>query len=229
MTVLYKDSIVLTEEQLHWLELRGWVYQLLMDFLNRPPRMSLLGQWIRRLEQKNTIPNTQAGMKLKQYLESIEVKDFRMVFGQVEAEYKRLFMGSEAIKTCESAYMPNEDGSESDEFMYRMAIRSIYLEAGVVFNKLSGERDDHIAMELEFMAVLSQEMLEKQLFRYKCLEIADLQIRFMENHLLKWAYEFSENLLSSTTNPLYQGVAELISEFLSYDYHQLCAWRACQE
>lgn len=227
MTVLYKESIILSEEQSHWLELRGWVYQLLMDFLNRPPRMSLLGQWVRRIEQRNTMPNTQAGLKLKHYLESIESKDFRKVFGEVEAEYKRLFMGSEAIKTCEGAYM--QDSDEYDEFNYRMAIRSLYLEAGVVFNKLSGERDDHIAMELEFMAVLSQEILEKQPFRQKCLEIADLQIRFMENHLLKWAHLFSENLASSTTSPLYQGVAELISEFLTYDYHQLCAWRECQE
>ncbi|MNO93201.1 chaperone protein TorD [compost metagenome] len=233
MTVLFKEPVVISKEQSQWMELRGWVYQLLMDFLSRQPRMSLIAQWCRRVEQKNTIPHSNAGTMLKSYLESIPVEDFRKVCREEAEEYKSLFMGDEAVmKAYESAYLVGDNRTEMNsdlaEFMCLTGIRNMYLEAGVVFNKLSGERDDHIAMEIEFMAVLSGEMSAKEAFRDRCLEIADLQIRFLESHLLKWGPRFSQDLASATKSPLYKGLAELLTEFLAYDYKQLCAWRESQ-
>ncbi|MNO64890.1 chaperone protein TorD [compost metagenome] len=236
MTVLFKESVVISKEQAEWMELRGWAYQLLTDFLTRPPRMSLIAQWCRRIEQKNTIPSSNGGKILRIYLESIPVEDFRRVCREEAEEYNRLFMGSDAVlHASESAYLINSitkgsaiNSDSIGEFMCISGIRSMYLEAGVVFNKLSGERDDHIAMELEFMAVLTEEMNGKAAFRDRCLEITDLQIRFMESHLLKWAHRFSEDLAVATNSPLYKGLSELLSEFLTYDYQQLIAWRACQ-
>lgn len=50
MAMLFKP-LVYTQEQVEWLETRGMVYQLLMDFLSRPPRMSLIAQWRRKVAQ----------------------------------------------------------------------------------------------------------------------------------------------------------------------------------
>ncbi|MNC52955.1 chaperone protein TorD [compost metagenome] len=172
---------------------------------------------------------------LKSYLESFPVEDFRKVCREEAEEYKSLFMGDEAVmKAYESAYLVSGNRTEMNkdsltEFMCLAGIRNMYLEAGVVFNKLSGERDDHIAMELEFMGVLAGEMSAKEAFRDRCLEIADLQIRFMETHLLHWGPRFSKDLAAATKSPLYKGLAELLSEFLAYDYKQLCAWRESQK
>lgn len=234
MTVLFKEPVVISKEQSQWMELRGWVYQLLMDFLSRPPRMSLIAQWYRRVEQENTIPHSNAGTMLKSYLERIPVENFRKVCRDEAEEYKALFMGEDAVmKAYEAAYLVSGNPIETNrnnpaEFMCIAGIRNMYLEAGVVFNKLSGEWDDHIAMELEFMGVLAGEMIAKQAFRDRCLEIADLQIRFMEIHLLHWGPRFSQDLAAATKSPLYKGLAELLSEFLTYDYRQLCAWRESQ-
>ncbi|MNW43410.1 chaperone protein TorD [compost metagenome] len=235
MTVLFKEPVVISKEQSQWMELRGWVYQLLMDFLSRQPRMSLIAQWCRRVEQKNTIPHSNAGKTLKNYLESIPAGDFRKVCREEAEEYKTLFMGDDAVmKSYESAYLVSGNSAAMNEdslveFMCLTGIRNMYLEAGVVFNKLTGERDDHLAMELEFMAVLAGEMNAKEAFRERCLEIGDLQIRFMESHLLKWVPRFSQDLASATKSPLYKGLSGLLSEFLTYDYQQLCAWRESQK
>ncbi|MNZ43312.1 chaperone protein TorD [compost metagenome] len=207
MTVLFKEPVVISKEQSQWMELRGWVYQLLMDFLSRQPRMSLIAQWCRRVEQKNTIPHSNAGKTLKNYLESIPAGDFRKVCREEAEEYKTLFMGDDAVmKSYESAYLVSGNSAAMNEdslveFMCLTGIRKMYLEAGVVF----------------------------EAFRERCLEIGDLQIRFMESHLLKWVPRFSQDLASATKSPLYKGLSGLLSEFLTYDYQQLCAWRESQK
>ncbi|MNP60255.1 chaperone protein TorD [compost metagenome] len=97
-----------------------------------------------------------------------------------------------------------------------------------MFNKISGERDDHIALELEFMAVLSEEMLSKAGLHESCLELADVQIRFLENHLMQWAPRFSNELAAATSSPIYIGLAELLVQFLDMDLEKLYAWRKLQ-
>lgn len=224
MTMLFKEPVQIPEEQANWMELRGWVYQLLMDFLSRPPRMSLIAQWRRRVELKNTIPQCQGGKKLKSYLESIPEEDFRRVCYEEAEEYERLFMGHNAkMIACESLFRAREEGVNG--FACLSEIRDTYMQTGVVFNKISGERDDHIALELEFMAVMSEEMLSKASLRESSLELVDVQISFLEDHLLKWVPLFSAELAAITTSPMYKGLSELLIEFLAVDLEELRVWR----
>ncbi|WP_410770582.1 molecular chaperone [Fontibacillus sp. BL9] len=227
MTTLYKELVQIPEEQARWMGMRGWVYQLLMDFLSRPPRMSLIAQWRRRVELKNTIPMCQGGKRLKSYLESIPEENFRRVCYEEAEEFDRLFTGHSAkIAACESLFLAKEKGA--DAFACLSEIRDTYMESGVVFNKISGEHDDHISLELEFMAVLSEEMLGKVGLRESCLELTDVQIQFLKSHLLYWAPAFSAELAATTTSTLYTGLAELLVEFLEMDLQNLCAWRELQ-
>ncbi len=227
MTMLYKEPVQIPEEQARWMEIRGWVYELLMDFLSRPPRMSLIAQWRRRVELKNIIPMCQGGKRLKSYLERIPEENFRQVCREEAEEYTRLFMGDNArMKSCECQYRTKEESLDS--LICLSDIRDTYMESSVVFNKISGERDDHIALELEFMAVLSQEMLGKSSLYESCMELADVQIRFLETHLMQWAPRFSEELVAATISPMYIGLAELLVEFLTMDLENLYAWRNLQ-
>lgn len=227
MTMLFKEPVQIPEEQARWMEIRGWVYELLMDFLSRPPRMSLIAQWRKRVEFKNIIPMCQGGKRLKSYLERIPEENFRQVCNEEAEEYRRLFMGDNAVMiACECQYRAKEESL--DALVCLLDIRNTYMESSVVFNKISGERDDHIALELEFMAVLSEEMLSKAGLHESCLELADVQIRFLENHLMQWAPRFSNELAAATSSPIYIGLAELLVQFLAMDLEKLYAWRKLQ-
>ncbi|MGG6313401.1 TorD/DmsD family molecular chaperone [Paenibacillus macerans] len=227
MAMLFKP-LVYTQEQVQWLEFRGSVYQLLMDFLSRPPRMSLIAGWRHKVELNHKVATSRGGRKLKAYLESIPEEDFRSACYKEAEEYERLFTGHEAlIASCESIYRCRTEGASA--FACISDVRKIYMDNGIVFNKLNGERDDHIALELEFMAVLAEGMLTKGNLQQSCLALADAQIHFLESHLLQWARSFAKEMLQATSSPLYTGLAELMEEFLAEDLQQLRAWRESQQ
>lgn len=228
MSMLFKEPVQASPEQIVWLERRGWVYELLMDFLSRPPRMSLIAQWRQRAEATDRIPNSRGGKRLRSYLESIPEHQFRRVCHLEAEEYRRLFMGDRGLLIpWEGTFRAKRDGANAAACISH--IRSMYADSGVVFNKLSGERDDHIAMELEFMAVMAEGMRSRadlEHMRSSCLELADAQIRFLEIHLLKWAPRLAEEMIRATETPLYSGLAELLREFLHQDLEQLRKWKA---
>lgn len=224
MTMLSRESVSITEEQARWMEVRGWVYQLLVDFLGRPPRMSQIAQWRRRLEHKQIIPVCQGGKRLKEYLERIPEESFRQVCDEEMEEFQRLFIGHDAkMQTCESLYRARTEGVNG--FACLTEVRDMYMDRGVVFNKISGERDDSIVLELEFMAVMSEKMLSKANLQDSFKRQLESQIGFLESHLLKWVPTFSSDLVASTSSPLYIGLAELLSEFLTMDLEHLHEWR----
>lgn len=218
---------VYTQEQVEWLERRGWGYRVLMDFLSRPPRMSLIAHWRYKAELIGLIPASRSGRKLTGYLKSIPEQQFRQVCSREAAEYERLFTGREAVMTsCESLFRCRTEGA--DAAVCISEVRKIYMENGIVFNKLNGERDDHIALELEFMAVLAEGMLSKSSLPHTCQTLADVQIGFLESHLLKWVRSFANELMLVSSSPLYTGLAELLDEFLDHDLRQLRQWRDTQ-
>lgn len=224
MTMLSRESVSIPEEQARWMEVRGWVYQLLVDFLGRPPRMSQIAQWRRRLEHKQMIPVCQGGKRLQEYLERISEGDLRRICAEEVEEYKMLFAGHDAkVQTCESLYRARTEGVNG--FACLTEVRDMYMDRGVVFNKISGERDDSIAMELEFMAVMSEKMLTKVHLPDSLKRQLDAQIHFLEQHLLKWVPAFSADLKAATPSPLYIGLAELLDEFLVLDLEHLHQWR----
>lgn len=227
MAMLFKP-LVYTQEQVQWLETRGMVYQLLMDFLSRQPRMSSIAQWRRKVERNPKAGVSKGGRRLIAYLESIPEEEFRSVCQQEAKEYERLFSGREAIiPSCESLFRSRREGSGA--LACSAEVRKLYMDNAVVFNKLNGERDDHIALELEFMAVLAEGMLAKASLQQSCLALADAQIHFLEVHLLKWAQPFAKELMQATQSPLFTGLAEMMDEFLADDLRQLRAWRESQQ
>ncbi|WP_068783875.1 TorD/DmsD family molecular chaperone [Paenibacillus phocaensis] len=227
MAMLFKP-LVYTQEQVRWLETRGMVYQLLMDFLGRPPRMSLIAQWRRKVESGSRTAISRGGRRLMAYLESLPEADFRSVCHQEAKEYERLFSGRDAlIPACESSFRSRREGTAA--MACSAEVRKVYMENAIVFNKLNGECDDHIALELEFMAVLAEGMLAKASLQQSCLALADAQIHFLESHLLKWAQPFAQELMQATSSPLFTGLAEMMEEFLAADLQQLRAWRDSQQ
>lgn len=115
----------------------------------------------------------------------------------------------------------------SEDFCNVLA--DVYTSAGIVFNKCNGEADDHIAIELEFMAVMHERMLYNSFSIRSAMESLDIQESFLEKHLLQWTPQFCQKLNAATDSPLYLGLSHMLEEFLPLDLQMLRSWRASLE
>ncbi|KGE20342.1 TorD/DmsD family molecular chaperone [Paenibacillus wynnii] len=224
MTLQTVPSLNVPEAFSRWLESRGLIYQLLTDFFGRKPALSLVAQWSRNAQIGVAAEMTEGGRELKRYLCSQEPKELPSICEQENKEYKRL-MTEGAMNT----FVPREAAHIGRTKEFCNVISDVYASAGIVFNKCNGEADDHIAIELEFMAVLHERMLYNSFSVRSAMELLDIQVAFLEEHLLRWTPQFCHKLNAATNSPLYLGLSHMLEEFLPKDLEMLRGWKATLE
>jgi len=81
------------------------------------------------------------------------------------------------------------------------------------------EPDDHLALELDFMASLSEmaEVAFNEDDNEQLLLILSDQKAFLNEHLLVWVPQFVSGIVEATENELYKGSAQLLIEFIQTD------------
>lgn len=224
MTIPTVPSLVVPEAFSRWLESRGLIYQILVDFYGRKPSLSLVAQWSRNRQMSTAAEMTEGGRELKRYLCSQEPAELPQICEKESREYKRL-MSELAVGT----FIPREAAQLGLEEEFCNVLSDVYASAGIVFKKCGGEADDHIAIELEFMAVLHERMLYNSFSVRSAMELLEIQERFLEEHLLKWTPQFCQRLNAATDSPLYLGLSHMLEEFLPQDLQMLRAWKASLE
>ncbi|MDR0269305.1 molecular chaperone TorD family protein [Paenibacillus sp.] len=213
-------SLLDTVEGARWLQGRGWVYQLLIDFLQEPPSLSQIAPWQRQAALREELALTEGGRRLQQYLGGLEPSELSEVCLTETKEYERLFTGLDALLpcVCESVYRAADPGNGQ---RCLQQIRSVYEGCGIVFNKLRSEKDDHLTIELEFMAVAG-EMMDQTQGLPECLAMwLDTQIDFLENHLLQWTPGLAKELTAIARTPIYRELGYILGEFIPYDVKML--------
>jgi len=214
-----------SEECIRWKQGRGWVYQLLIDFFENRPSLSLIAQWQKHLVTREEAVLTKEGQKLKSYLSNTMPEHFMEICKVERAEYHRLFEGVRPIlpSLCESDYRSMLGENSVD---YTSDIRNRYVQSGIVFNKLHFEQDDHISIELEYMAVLGERMSDDLCLRASQHALMDSQIQFLEQHVMQWVPSVAEALCKEARSPIYRSLGYILKEFLPYDIAMLRSWRA---
>lgn len=214
------EKMLDTLEAARWLEGRGWVYQLLIDFLEHPPGLSQMAPWQRQAELREEMALTEGGRQLQEYLGALKPSELTGACEAETKEYERLFAGPDALlpSVCESVYRMTDE--RSGQRCVRQ-IREAYAGCGIVFNKLRSEKDDHLAIELEFIAVAGEHMDDAQGLPECQLMWLDTQIDFLENHLMLWTPKFSAELTALARTPLYREIGRIIGEFIPYDLKML--------
>ncbi|MDF9840067.1 MULTISPECIES: molecular chaperone TorD family protein [unclassified Paenibacillus] len=224
MTIPTVPALVVPEVFSRWLESRGLIYQILVDFYGRKPTLSLVAQWRANRQMSIAAELTEGGQELKRYLCGQDPSELPQICEKEKAEYVRLM--NERSASLFSAREAIQLGREQ-EFCNELS--ELYASAGIVFKKCSGEADDHISIELEFMAVMHERMLFNSFSVRSAMELLDIQVRFLEEHLLKWTPQFCSRLNAATSSPLYLGLSHMLEEFLPQDLQMLGAWRASLE
>jgi TorA maturation chaperone TorD len=128
----------------------------------------------------------------------------------VRRDYNRLFFGPDRMIAP-----PYESVHRSEEHLVfereTMLVRAAYAEFGLAVPRLNKEPDDHIGLELSFLATLCVRGMDA-LDDADDVELARLLrgIRsFLADHLLAWAPKCLTQAAEGATTHFYQGVAAL--------------------
>lgn len=209
------------------LEMRRFLYCFLRDsFLQEPTRLFL--QQVQREMKTDVFPwerenaNIRAGIAvLREFMEQNNVKS-EAVFDSVHWEYTRLFIGPERLPTppWESAYC-NE--SRLLFQIETLAVRKFYLKYGFISPVPGSEAEDHLGLELDFMAKLIDLALSEidSQNRARVQTILSDQKVFLEEHLLKWVPALCQDIVQNADTGFYQGLAKVLEGVLILDLQGL--------
>lgn len=124
---------------------------------------------------------------------------------RLRSEYTRLFLGPEKLPAppWESVYVNGEPLLFQES---TLVVREAYRRSGYVSAGYPREADDHVAIELDFMATLAAKTCEAADDR----DALAAQLAFLEEHLLGWLDSFAARLGScDTVSGFYPSFARL--------------------
>ena len=135
-------------------------------------------------------------------------------FQKLEQEYQRLFVGPDSILVpiWESAYQKNDKTLFNQ---YTLKLRKRYNKFNLVIKDIHKRPDDHLGLELAYIAELNKAILNQRNNKNKLLKE---QQQFLEEHLLNFFASFKAEVVNQTKLKFYQQLVELLETYLSKDY-----------
>ncbi len=128
----------------------------------------------------------------------------------VRVDYTRLFIGPGKVLTppWESVFFSEERLTFQQE---TLQVREWYRRFGLQLERLYQEPDDHIGLELEFVAHLAKLGLValEQNDQTKFDELLDAQKNFIVEHPGRWAFEWCAQVEAQAQTDFYRGIALL--------------------
>lgn len=141
-------------------------------------------------------------------------------FRNVEAEtlmldYTRLFLGPFNIlaKPYGSIYLDGETVVMGDS---TIKVLDFYREGGFEIADDFREVPDHVALELEFLYLLTLRLSTDA-------EVASLKRRFLEEHLGQWVVEFADAMRNGAGTDFYKQLAHMTQRVVLEDLSELAA------
>ncbi|MCI5191659.1 MAG: molybdopterin oxidoreductase [Candidatus Electrothrix sp. AU1_5] len=149
---------------------------------------------------------------LRQIVNALHSASSQQIYNELRYEYAELFLnaGKNPVFPYASCYVTDEPLVEPLVMQQPVvAVRQVYHKNGVHKNPAYLDLDDHIAVELEFMAYLAEQS-EQQDEQQESQE----QQAFLDEHL-GWVDALCKTLRSSAQSVFYQGLAELTQAVLA--------------
>lgn len=213
--------LMTADDLTHWnkqvvmeLELRRAAYQLLVDFISEEPTLDNLVAWRNHSAWEYLKEQSEGARKVYQALQEVPVSNLYNLSVSMREAYKELFKKGSTlpVQPCESMYRANEQKVPKS---YEPEVRQAYADFSLYFKKMNGESDDHIAVELEFMAVIIEKMLNTVMTEERYQRYMYGQSRFIHDHLERWAVNFGEDLERCSKHPVYAALGSMLKEFVA--------------
>jgi len=154
---------------------------------------------------------------LKTFFSELRQRDLDGVIEQLARDYASLFLGvgPKTVSLCESVYR------SASGLLYQSSLFEVqqsYSETGMTKSDQYHEPEDHIAVELSYMArlcELTQEAVKAG--REQALNYLRLQRLFLEDHLVRWIPLFSQQLIAASPPGFYRAMAHLLKGYIGID------------
>jgi len=163
-------------------------------------------------------PDVQAGkVLLRTFFSGLHQGDADLMTEQLAREYASLFLGvgPKTVSLCESVYR-STSGLLYQPVLFE--VRQSYREAGMAKSGHYHEPDDHIAVELGYMARLCEMTKEAaEADKEQALPLLGLQQAFLEAHLLPWVSLFARHLIAAAPSGFYRAMAHLLKGYIGID------------
>lgn len=201
-------------------EARACLYRFLGSIYIMEIDERMLGK-IKEMKFPETLPESdlQEGYNL--------IRDYVVVNGEdsledLAADYAKIFLAAGeaqglAAFPYESVYM-----GKRHEFMgdAQQEVKALYAARGWKPKEdMFRIMEDHIGLELEFMAILCEELKKAIEDEAKdgIQSVLGEQQSFLKNHLLNWAFSFTSDVCKYAQTDFYRGVAKVTGGFLKLE------------
>lgn len=152
------------------------------------------------------------------FLEQVDQASQQATLEELRADFKRLFWGPGRMEAppWESVYR-NDERRLFDS--HTLQVRETYARHGMEFVRKNKAPEDHIAIELEFMRILTERLL-------KALELGDEaaerlllqeQRDFLKLHMRVWVPLFVKLTQENANTEFYGALAGVLDAFLAWD------------
>lgn len=168
--------------------------------------------------------------QLKVFLEQVSnSQDLEAVLRDTATEYAKLFIVPPGTPSKEAPY-PYESLFRGKHRMLmdepRDEVYKAYWTAGLELKQESNEPEDHIGLELLFLARLADRIVDtlgekKEAGVESALKDIDTSKDFLKAHPMSFSQDLSQLILKSTQHPFYRGLALLLPPFLQFDLDYL--------
>jgi TorA maturation chaperone TorD len=130
-------------------------------------------------------------------------------FDDLKMDYTKLFIGLDILPTApwESVYFNRERLVFQEQ---TIQVREWYARFGLQIERFNREPDDHIGLELSFVAHLASRALQAMEEDSESLEeLLQAQRDFLTEHLLRWGPALAKLLKQHAKTDFYRGIAHL--------------------
>lgn len=137
---------------------------------------------------------------------------------ELAADYAMLYLGPGSLKAppYESVHLSDKPLVFQDE---TIEVRKEYIREELLPEKYNLEPDDHMSLELDFMAYLTKKATkELRADNYKKAKATfKKQKGFLADHLSLWSPMFADKTIKHATMDYYRGMGKMLKGFVSYD------------
>lgn len=191
--------------------------QLLMDLLSR---RRLLLRYL-ELSDPSTTLIKEGFLELHEYLGSIDSDKIDNIILELAADYANLFLGVGYAFNKKGVMHPSESAYIKG-YLYSDPVDEVsreYLKMGLIKSPDFHEPEDHIALELYFMAHLCRKAMallgggkKEDVLRH-----LETQREFLLKHLLKWAPRLAEDVIQYANTTFYKAIGKILKGFLNVE------------
>ncbi|CEP68076.1 DMSO/Nitrate reductase chaperone [Moorella glycerini] len=210
---------------LEWLQGRELIYRFLARLYQEGPGKELLSALVEEqllVELPASIDNPMLATGCRQMQAELTARagDMEAYQQELQEDYNRLFVGPGHLEAppWESVYRSKEHLLFGEE---TLAVREFYRSFGLESKKKNREPDDHLGLEMEFMAWLSRTAAAKVQAGEEATEFLQGQQRFLKEHLEQWVPALCSDIQKAARTEFFRGLALFTRGWLQVDAAEL--------